>query len=109
MGRNPLGRKIMKNCKAGLGLFAALLILLTAAAAAEKPALTFAFKTINIPGSTETDIFGVNNSQVGVGSYVDGKGIRHGFMLAGKKLTKIDDPKGVTTYCFAINNLNAVV
>lgn len=60
----------MKNCS-GIGRLLVLVLLLSVAVAAAAPTLTFKFRSESIPGATETDIFGVNNSNVGVGSYVD--------------------------------------
>jgi probable HAF family extracellular repeat protein len=70
---------------------------------------TFTFKTIQIPGAQDTSVYGVNNAGVMVGSYVDSAGQRHGFMLTGRTLTNIDDPKGTNTYCFRINKTGEIV
>ncbi len=98
----------MNNCSSGMGRLLMLVLLLSVATLAAGQ-VTFKFKTESIPGATETDIFGVNNSEVGVGSYVDGSGVRHGFMAGGGKVTTLDDPNGTNTYCFGINNLGAIV
>src|SRR5215471_11488543 len=86
-----------------------LLVVLSVAVTVAAPALTFTFKTIQIPGASSTGVYGINNSGVMVGSYVDGQGKRHGFMLAGAVLTNIDDPNGTNTYCFAINKSGVIV
>jgi len=86
-----------------------LLVVLSVAAAAEAPKLTFKFKTIKVQGAQSTAIFGVNNAGAMVGSYVDSGGVRHGFRLAGGKVRTIDDPSGTDTYCFAINKAGAIV
>lgn len=100
----------MKNCCLGMGrLFLLVLLVGAVATAAAAPTITFNFKTESIPGALATDIFGVNNALVGVGSYLDSRGVRHGFMASAGKLTNIDDPKGSNTYCFGINNLGAIV
>ena len=85
------------------------LALLFVNAAAQTPALTFKFKTINVAGAQSTGIYGINNAGAMVGSYVDSGGVRHGFELLGGKLAKIDDPKGTGTYCFGINKSGAIV
>jgi probable HAF family extracellular repeat protein len=99
----------MNKCGSGMGRLLLLVVTLSVATMAAGPTLTFKFRTESIPGAMETDIFGVNNSQVGVGSYVDGSGVRHGFVASAGKVTTLDDPKGVSTYCFAVNNLGAIV
>jgi probable HAF family extracellular repeat protein len=99
----------MSHARLSLGGFVLFLSLLCVAGAAETPSLTFKFKTIRVKGAQSTAIFGVNNTGVMVGSYVDGGGVRHGFRFSGGKVTKIDDPKGTDTYCFAINKAGAIV
>ena len=99
----------MKHCCSGMGRLLLVMGMLSVAAAAAGPTLAFKYKTESIPGATETDIFGVNNSEVGVGSYVDSGGVRHGFMAGGGTVTTLDDPNGSDTYCFGINNVGAVV
>jgi probable HAF family extracellular repeat protein len=107
-GESLFGEESMKSCSGNIGRLLVLVLLVAVATAAVAP-VTFTFKTESFPGATDLEIFGVNNSQVGVGSYQDAQGVRHGFMASGQRLTKIDDPNGVTTYCFAINNLGAIV
>ena len=99
----------MKNWCSDIGRLFLLVGLLSVVAMAAGPASPFKFRTESIPGAIETDIFGVNNSMVGVGAYVDSHGVRHGFMAGGGKVTTIDDPNGSNTYCFGINNLGAIV
>jgi len=70
------------------------LAFMVAAAAADKPPLTFKFKAFDVPGATATNSGGINNKGVIVGQYIDGNLVGHGFILNGKKLTKLDDPKG---------------
>lgn len=69
----------MKNCCTGMGRLLLPVLLLSVVAVAAGP-VTFKFKTESVPGATVTDVFGVNNSEVGVGSYVDSSGVRHGFI-----------------------------
>jgi len=101
--------KSMRHCSFRLGRFLLILALLSVAAAAETPKLTFKFTTIKVKGAQSTAIYGVNNAGAMVGSYVDSSGVRHGFMLSGGKVTKLDDPKGTDTYCFAINKAGSIV
>ena len=48
--------------------------------------------TVNVPGSQDTLLYGVNDSGALVGSYVDAQGLEHGFMLENGTLTVIDPP-----------------
>jgi uncharacterized membrane protein len=69
----------------------------------------FKLATVKVPGNQQAQIWGVNNSGVSVGSYVDTTGTEHGLMISGGKVTNIDDPSGVSTICFAINSTNHIV
>ena len=69
----------------------------------------FKFATVKISNEQQAALWGVNKAGVAVGSYVDSSGTEHGLMLSGSKVTNIDDPKGVSTICFAINSTNHIV
>jgi len=85
----------MKNCKSILCVLAfALAFTVVAATAADAPPLSFKFTTVNVPGAMDTYPGGVNNAGVSVGEYLDSSGAAHGYILNGKKLTTLDDPKG---------------
>jgi uncharacterized membrane protein len=71
-----------------------LAFIVVAATAAVDPPLTFTFKAFDVPGATATNSGGISNTGVIVGQYVDSALVGHGFILNGKKLTKLDDPKG---------------
>jgi probable HAF family extracellular repeat protein len=88
-----------------------LVMLVSVAAFAETPTppLTFKYKAIKVAGAQSTAIYGINNGGVMVGSYVDSGGVRHGFSLSAGNVTRLDDPKGTDTYCFAINKAGAIV
>src|ERR1700685_174055 len=75
-----LWRELMKNWCSDIGRLFLLVGLLSVVAMAAGPASPFKFRTESIPGAIETDIFGVNNSMVGVGAYVDSHGVRHGLL-----------------------------
>ena len=94
---------------ARLGRLVVLLALLSVAAVAESPKLTFTYTTIKVAGAQSTAVFAINNAGVMVGSYVDKGGVRHGFILSAGKVKKIDDPSGSNTYCFGINKAGAIV
>jgi len=84
----------MKDCKSIMCVLALILACAVAATAADAPALTFKFAKASVPGATMTEPGGINNAGVTVGLYVDSGGTQHGYILNGKKVTKLDDPKG---------------
>lgn len=55
--------------------------------------------TLQFPGGSDTQPFGVNDKDAVVGSYLDGSGVLHGFLvitpLTHARWTSIDDPNGV--------------
>ena len=77
-------------CAVGL-----LLVFAVAVTAADNPALSFSFTTVNVPGAQQTEGWGINNAGVMVGWYIDSAGMNHGYILNGKKLTTLDDPNGL--------------
>ncbi len=83
----------MKNSKSTLFVLA--LACTVVATAADAPKLTFTFTKTGIPGAVQTGPSGINNAGVMVGGYVDKNSVSHGYILQGKKLTTLDDPKGV--------------
>jgi hypothetical protein len=82
----------MKNYKFMLRVLGFALACTVGAAAGDAPKLTFTFTKANIPGALQTHTYGVNNAGVMVGAYRD-KSSGHGYILNGKKLTNLDDPK----------------
>ena len=65
---------------------------------AAAPPLTFTFSDVHAnKTATETDSYGVNNSGVIAGDYVDSADVQHGMILAGTKLTTIDNKSCQTT------------
>jgi len=84
----------MKNCKSILCALGLVLLCVSAATAADSPNLTFKFKAVKVPGATMAEPGGINNAGVSVGLYLDTSGVGHGYILNGKKLTTLDDPKG---------------
>ena len=93
----------MKSIKSTLFLLGMVLALVVTAGASDAPTLTFKFTTENVPGAAETWIHGINNAGAVVGPYTDKANVCHSFILDGKKLTKLNDPKGT---CTQANNLN---
>jgi probable HAF family extracellular repeat protein len=67
---------------------------------------------IAVPNSTETQAQGISDTGVIVGTYVDSSRSKaHGFKLANKKFTTIDDPNGsgLQTVCWDINSKGVIV
>jgi uncharacterized membrane protein len=98
----------MKYCKPLLSILGFAFASLVAATAADVPALTFKFTTINVPGAIQTAPSGVNNLGVTVGVYQDKNLDWHGYILDGKNLTKLDDPNGINTGVGGLNPNGAV-
>ena len=95
----------MKTDKLMLCVIALMLpFTIAAATAADAPKLTFKFTKVDIPGALETHTNGVNNAGVMVGSYRNQRS-EHGYILDGKKLTKLDVPKSQQNSTIA-NGLN---
>jgi hypothetical protein len=70
------------------------LIVLTfvAVGIAAAPPLTFTYADVHANKTAlETDTYGVNNAGVIVGDYVDSGSVQHGMILAGKKLTTVNN------------------
>jgi uncharacterized membrane protein len=84
----------MKHCKSMACILGFVLAFMVAANAADNPTLKFKFKKFNVPGGIDTNAGGINNKGVLVGQFTDNNLILHGFILNGKKVTKLDDPKG---------------
>jgi hypothetical protein len=83
----------MKRYSAALLCSVAALTIVCLATAQENAKLRFTFKPIRVPKAEQTSIFGVNNSGVVVGYYINQKGIIHGLLLSNGKVHNIDDPK----------------
>jgi len=67
------------------------------------------FKTIDVPGSTETDANGINTAGTIVGFYIDSAGATHGFSSAAGKFKSINIPNSSSTLVYGINDANAMV
>ena len=73
------------------------------------------FTTYQFPGGSDTQALGINDSNQIVGSYLDGKGVMHGFELSeplGPKSTwlTVDDPHGIgSTVVNGINDAGDLV
>lgn len=70
----------------------------------------FDYYTISVPGSNQTDIYGINDFGAVVGEYTtDNNRVSRGFMKAGGKVTNIAYPGAQATVCYGINNSEEVV
>lgn len=67
------------------------------------------FNTINFPGGTGTDAFGINGSGRIVGLYFDSTGAFHGFLENAGSFIAIDYPGARFTQANGINNSNDIV
>src|SRR2546427_25741 len=65
-----------------------------------------AFLTINIPGASATNFFGINDAGQIVGMYSDPSGTSHGFLLTGSSVTTIDAPAGIVTNRIEARGIN---
>jgi hypothetical protein len=66
----------------------------------------------SVPGSTFTQLFGINNGGVAVGAYVDSSGLSHGlyYVPGTGAWLAVDDPEGVQgTFLNGINNKGEIV
>jgi probable HAF family extracellular repeat protein len=69
------------------------------------------YTTLDAPGATQTQAYGINNVGLGqiVGAYSDGS-VNHGFTYDGSTYTTLDDPFGTNgTQLLGINNLGQIV
>jgi hypothetical protein len=69
-----------------------LVLTFVAVGIAAAPSLTFKFSDVHAnKTATETDSYSLNNAGVITGDYVDSAGVQHGMILAGKKLTTVNN------------------
>src|ERR1022692_4149052 len=110
-GNNNLSRR-RKPMQRGKTIFTMFLVgLVVSVGTAAAPTLTFTYKDVHATTTAqETDTYGINNKGVIAGDYVDSAGVQHGMILAGTKLTKVDNsacpgtPGGTGIQFFAINS-----
>ena len=81
-----------------------------------RPASTFnlreaksPFITIDYPGSTSTQIWGVNARDEMVGVYIGADKVTHGFLFSGGRFTSIDYPGAAVTFANGINARGDIV
>src|SRR5262245_51213567 len=61
------------------------------------------FKTIDVPGSTASEAWGINDAGQVVGNYTAG-GVTHGYLLSEGSYTTLDVPGATSTSPSAIND-----
>jgi uncharacterized membrane protein len=67
------------------------------------------FRTLDVPGSTYTQAFGINNRGQIVGGYRDSAGRQHGFLREGRRYRTLDVPSGGGNAATGINDRGVVV
>ena len=67
------------------------------------------YTTINVPGATNTSLFGINNRGDIVGDYIDASGVTHGLLLSNGNMTTIDFPGSTNTNSQSINDRGEIV
>jgi len=68
------------------------------------------YTTIDVPGSTGTIAYGINNSGEIVGEYFVGGGVTpHGFLYSEGIFTPLDVPGAISTYASGINDAGEIV
>lgn len=81
-----------------------LVLTFVAVGIAAAPPLTFTYSDVKASKTAlETDTYGINNAGTIVGDYVDSASVQHGMILAGKKLTTINDKS-----CTAISGTGGI-
>ncbi|HKO05508.1 MAG TPA: hypothetical protein VJW51_12200 [Candidatus Acidoferrales bacterium] len=63
----------------------------------------------DVPGATNTSLFGINNLGDIVGDYIDAGGVQHGFVMSNGSVTTIDPPGSTNTNCQGINDSGEIV
>jgi hypothetical protein len=82
----------MKRCT----IFALAVASLVAAPGVSRGGTTYSYMTLDVPGATSTQAFGISGDVV-VGSYEDSQGVTHGFSETGGAYTTLDVPGATST------------
>ena len=83
--------------------------LVVAAFASSVSAAPYTFTTLNVPGASETQAFGINNAGQVVGTFANSGSGSHGFINTGGTFTTLDVPGASGTGAGGINNAGQVV
>jgi hypothetical protein len=86
---------------------AALLVATPAAADAQGPPYTY--QTIRYPGSAQTQLYGISNSGLIIGTYTDAAGVTYGFTYQGGTYTPLNFPGASDSYALGINEFGHIV
>lgn len=86
-----------------------MMAVMAAPGAAHAQGPPYTFQTIQYPNAVTTEPYGINNSGVVVGTFVDQSGIHHGFKYEGGTYSLIDFPGSTQTWALGINNLGQIV
>src|SRR6516225_5829806 len=65
--------------------------------------------TLDYPGSSLTEVLGINSGAVAVGYYHDSSSQQHGFLYAGGTFVQVDAPKGSFTQLTGVNDRSQLV
>ena len=85
----------------------AALMAFPAIAAAQGPPYTY--QTLRYPGSTNTEVYGLTNSGMAVGTYTDAAGVTHGFKYEAGTYSIVDFPGATHSNVLGVNNLGHIV
>ena len=93
----------------GLWVFGAIAGVLGVAPAAYAQGPPYTFEKVQFPGATYTDVTGINNSGVMVGTFSVGDGPTRGFRYDGTAYSPVDFPGATHSYALGINALGHIV
>ena len=72
-------------------------------------AVAYTYGTLDVPGAANTDANGINDTSQVVGSYLDAKGITHGFIYSGGSYSTLDPPGSTYTSAQGINASGQII
>src|SRR5947209_7886207 len=75
----------------------------------ESWAASYTFTTIDVPGASSTQAYGINNAGQIVGEFEDATGRFHGFRETAGVFTLIDVPGASDTFASGINDAGQIV
>ena len=80
-----------------------------AALAQTSVSVTYHYAPISFPGASVTNVNGINNSNVIVGSYYDSQYFVHGFLYSAGKYTAVNFPGAIMTQVLGVNDNGDIV
>jgi uncharacterized membrane protein len=90
-------------------LFILLAALVPAAISQTNVSVTYNYAPLSYPGAPVTNVNGINNSNVIVGSYYDSQYFVHGFIYRAGKYTSVNFPGATMTEVLGINDYSDIV